>query len=89
MALEEIKSKDESNEGGHLENVDLHHSEIKINQDLMIDAVDGENHEHEMGIWTAVKSHPWACLWAFIMCFTIVSTSSNGASLNNADVFSI
>lgn len=36
-------------------------------------AVDGENREHEMGAWEAIKGHPWACLWAFIMCFTIVS----------------
>lgn len=41
--------------------------------DLLDDAYAGENREHEEGMWASVKSHPWACLWAFIMCFTIVS----------------
>ncbi|KAJ5794490.1 hypothetical protein N7457_001089 [Penicillium paradoxum] len=50
-------------------------SEVLVNQDLMNDAFDGENREHEMGTWQAVKSHPWACLWAFTMCFTIVMES--------------
>jgi len=57
-----IKPKDESSEG-----------EQVVNPDLLGDAVDGENREHEMSLWTAVKTHPWACLWAFTMCFTIVS----------------
>jgi len=55
----------------HGDQVDIHHSEILVNPDLMSDAVDGENREHEMGMWAAVKSHPWACLYAFIMCFTL------------------
>jgi SP family general alpha glucoside:H+ symporter-like MFS transporter len=65
-----IKPKDEVSEG---EQVDTLYPEILVNPDLMGDAVDGENREHEMGMWAAAKSHPWACLWAFIMCFTIVS----------------
>jgi len=52
---------------------DVLHEEVLVNEDLMNDAIDGENEEHAMGIWTAVKTHPWACLWAFTMCFTIVS----------------
>lgn len=40
---------------------------------LMKDALEGENREHQMGMWAAAKSHPRACLWAFIMCFTVVS----------------
>lgn len=48
-------------------------SEVLVNKDLMKDAFDGENREHEMTTWAAMKSHPWACLWAFTMCFTIVS----------------
>lgn len=43
--------------------------------DLLNDAFAGENKEHEMGVWEAFKKHPWACLWAFTMCFTIVSYS--------------
>ncbi|KAK2766270.1 hypothetical protein FQN54_007787 [Arachnomyces sp. PD_36] len=57
------------------EPVRVHQSEILANSDLINDAVDGENREHEMGVWAGVKSHPWACLWGFIMCFTIVMES--------------
>jgi SP family general alpha glucoside:H+ symporter-like MFS transporter len=70
MSSGTIKPKDEVYEG---EQVDTQYPEVLVNPDLMGDAVDGENREHEMGMWAAVKSHPWACLWAFIMCFTIVS----------------
>ena len=49
------------------------HSEILVNPDLMSDAFHGENREHEMGLWETAKNYPMACLWAFIMCFTIVS----------------
>lgn len=55
---------------------DVDHSEVLKNSDLMNDAFDGENREHELGVWEATKKHPWACFWAFIMCFTIVSTSN-------------
>ncbi|GLI73380.1 hypothetical protein PoHVEF18_001597 [Penicillium ochrochloron] len=54
---------------------DVLHSEKVTTSDLMGDAFDGENREHEMGVWEAAKSHPWACLWAFVMCFTIVMES--------------
>jgi SP family general alpha glucoside:H+ symporter-like MFS transporter len=47
-------------------------SEILANQDLLSSAYDGENREHNMGAWEAVKLHPMACFWAFIFCFTIV-----------------
>jgi hypothetical protein len=26
-----------------------------------------------MGTWESFKAYPWACFWAFLMCFTIVS----------------
>ncbi|KAM6529750.1 hypothetical protein FALCPG4_007878 [Fusarium falciforme] len=54
---------------------DVDHSEVLKNSDLMNDAFDGENREHELGVWEATKKHPWACFWAFIMCFTIVMES--------------
>jgi MFS transporter, SP family, general alpha glucoside:H+ symporter len=54
--------------------------EVLTNKDLMSDAFDGENREHEEGVWEAAKSHPWACMWAFIMCFTIVSQVSPDSS---------
>ncbi|KAH0841583.1 hypothetical protein AYO21_01182 [Fonsecaea monophora] len=54
------------------EKSDLDHAEVLVNPDLMSDAVDGEVREHGMTMWAAVKQHPWACLYAFIMCFTIV-----------------
>lgn len=68
-----IESKEDGPKGAH---VDVHNSDVLTNKDLMNDAFDGENQEHELGVWEAVKSHPWACLWAFTMCFTIVSCSS-------------
>ncbi|CAG9984146.1 unnamed protein product [Clonostachys byssicola] len=55
--------------------VDVKNSDVLANQDLMNDAFEGENHEHQQGVWEAVKAHPWACLWAFTMCFTIVMES--------------
>jgi MFS transporter, SP family, general alpha glucoside:H+ symporter len=55
--------------------VDVHASEVLANTDLLNDAYDGENREHAMSLWAAAKSHPKACVWAFIMCFTIVSLS--------------
>lgn len=60
-------------EKGKAKKVDVPHSDVLINQQLMNDAVDGENREHEMTMLTAVKEYPWACFWGFIMCFTIVS----------------
>lgn len=56
--------------------VDVPNSQVLGNKDLISDAIDGENQEHDMGVWEAVKTHPWACLWAFTMCFTIVSPFS-------------
>lgn len=53
--------------------VDVQHAEVLANPDLMKDAFAAEEREHEMGVWEAVKKHPKACFWAFIMCFTIVS----------------
>lgn len=60
---------------------DAHHIDAAGNKtladaDLMNDAFDGENEEHNQGLWQAVKTHPKACFWAFIMCFTIVSFPS-------------
>ncbi|KAF4976655.1 hypothetical protein FZEAL_6717 [Fusarium zealandicum] len=66
------EKKEETPEVGH---VDVDQSAVLKDSDLMNDAVDGENREHEEGVWEAVKSQPWACFWAFIMCFTIVMES--------------
>lgn len=52
----------------------VRHSEVLVNPTLMIDAFHGENREHEMTLWEAIKNYPMACFWAFIMCFTIVSS---------------
>ncbi|KAJ5506301.1 Major facilitator superfamily domain general substrate transporter [Penicillium expansum] len=59
----------------HGEKAAIEQSEVLVKSDLMTDAFDGENREHEMTTWAAMKSHPWACLWAFTMCFTIVMES--------------
>lgn len=62
---------------GKVDYVDHHeknamHSEL-LDDDLMRNAFAAENAEHEITAWQAVKSHPMACFWAFLMCFTIVS----------------
>lgn len=59
----------------HAEKPDVIHADILGNGEVMLDAYDGENREHEMTLWQSAKSHPWACFWAFTMCFTIVSPS--------------
>ena len=53
--------------------VDPSRAQILANLERMNDAIDGENSEHAEGMWAGFKKHPWACLWAFILCFTIVS----------------
>jgi SP family general alpha glucoside:H+ symporter-like MFS transporter len=54
---------------------DAHHqAEVLDDKDLMVDAFAAENREHEMTLWEAVKDHPMACFWAFVFCFTIVSS---------------
>jgi SP family general alpha glucoside:H+ symporter-like MFS transporter len=70
--MSSINEKDEQG------SVEVSHNEVKDpvvlgNRDLMNDAFDGENQEHQEGVWASAKAHPWACFWAFIMCFTIVS----------------
>ncbi|KGO72072.1 Major facilitator superfamily domain, general substrate transporter [Penicillium italicum] len=59
----------------HGEKAAIEQSEVMVKSDLMAEALDGENRELEMTTWVAMKSHPWACLWAFTMCFTIVMES--------------
>ena len=72
MSTEHVEPKSELEHHG-VGHVDVKHSEVLANQAIMHDAYDGENYEHQMGVWAAFKSHPMACMWAFIMCFTIVS----------------
>ncbi|KAF5987165.1 major facilitator superfamily transporter [Fusarium coicis] len=69
MSEQILKPKEEL---GH---ADFDHNEVLKNNDLMHDAFDAEQREHEQGVWAAAKAHPWACFWAFIMCFTIVMES--------------
>ena len=74
-----IDEKHEAHDAAQIDVKDLEErnvhlqSEVLVNPELMHDAFDGENREHEMGMWAAVKSHPMACFWAFIFSFTIVS----------------
>jgi hypothetical protein len=56
-----------------LQKHNVHQSEVLVDANLMSNAFDAENREHEMGVMEAVKMHPMACFWAFIFCFTIVS----------------
>ncbi|KAJ5618327.1 hypothetical protein N7528_006970 [Penicillium herquei] len=74
MAPDTEKSE-QSQKTEAMQPVDVHHAEVLGKSDLMNDALDGEQREHEMGVWEAAKRHPTACFWAFIMCFTIVMES--------------
>lgn len=67
-----------------LKEKDVGHSDVLVNPDLMHDAFDGENREHEMGVWEAVQTYPWACFWATLMCFTIVSALALPRGLSDA-----
>ena len=55
--------------------IDTRASVVLANNQLLADAYAGEDREHALGLWAAAKTHPKACCWAFIMCFTIVSLS--------------
>ncbi|EDU48598.1 maltose permease MAL61 [Pyrenophora tritici-repentis Pt-1C-BFP] len=62
-------------EDGNREKSMSQHADILVDKELMTDAQNAENREHEMTLWEAVKDHPMACFWAFIFCFTIVMES--------------
>lgn len=64
MSSATTKPQDEKHQGHQ---PDIYHPDILINADLMKDAVDGENREHDMGVWMAVRTYPCDCSWAFIM----------------------
>jgi SP family general alpha glucoside:H+ symporter-like MFS transporter len=64
----EVEKHEVNNEKHYL------NSGLLADQDLLAAAYEGENREHAMGAWEAVKLHPMACFWAFIFCFTIVRT---------------
>ncbi|KAB5535363.1 hypothetical protein GE09DRAFT_1250525 [Coniochaeta sp. 2T2.1] len=53
----------------------LEQSESPVRDLVNEDAYDGENYEHSLRTWMAAKAYPWACFWAFVMCFTIVMES--------------
>ncbi|KAJ4388943.1 hypothetical protein N0V93_006405 [Gnomoniopsis smithogilvyi] len=61
--------------GGNEKDVGFHKTDDFVDPNILNDAYQGENREHEMGSWEAAKKHPMACLWAFIFCFTIVMES--------------
>ena len=64
----------EANEKSYaVHHVDSQPTDVLHSTELMEDAFEGENREHAEGMWASVKKHPMACLWAFTMCFTIVS----------------
>ena len=60
--------------GGGARGHDILHDEVLTNEYLINDAIEAENAEHAMDMWSAAKKHLAACLWAFLMCFTIVSS---------------
>ncbi|KAJ5928322.1 hypothetical protein N7466_007278 [Penicillium verhagenii] len=75
MSAGSFDQKSEIEPKAEAQQIDVLHAEVLGNADLLKDAFEAENREHEMGVWENVKAHPWACLWAFTMCFTIVMES--------------
>lgn len=71
--LTETKPEAQHIDGHHSDDKNGHRPDIRGDQELLADAFQGENREHEMGMWEAFKEYPMACLWAFTMSFTIVS----------------
>lgn len=63
-----------------LKDHNIQNSEVLVDKELMTNAFEGENREHEETLWQAAKSHPMACFWAFIMCFTIVGATTGPQS---------
>ena len=53
----------------------VHPPDALVDKEMLTDAFQGENNEHQMGSWEAAKNYPTACFWAFIMAFTIVMES--------------
>lgn len=86
MASEKVSSSmiEQTEKSAHADSLDLNKAEVLVNQDVMNDAYDGENREHAEGMWASFKSHPMACLWAFIMCFTIVRLYQYACKQNNS-----
>jgi len=41
---------------------DILHDEVLTNEYLINDAIEAENAEHAMDMWSAAKKHPAACL---------------------------
>jgi SP family general alpha glucoside:H+ symporter-like MFS transporter len=72
------ESKHDATQVGDVDREKDYHerAEVLDDKELMSDAQNAENREHDMTIWEAVKDHPMACFWAFIFCFTIVSSSA-------------
>ena len=63
--------------GDDIREKDYHHqAEVLDDKDLMTDAQNAENRDHEMTMFQAIKDHPMACFWAFVFCFTIVGFSA-------------
>lgn len=67
--MNEKKLDPELNEQGVVQH------ETLDDKELLAASYEAETRENEMGVWEAVKEHPMACFWAFVFCFTIVSTT--------------
>jgi len=72
-----------------LKEKNIYHSEVLVDAYLLTDAFRGENREHEMSLWESVKSHPMACMWAFIFCFTIVSDTRESTRETRGDSYQV
>lgn len=58
------------------------HHENLTDKEIMANAFEAENREHQMGLMEAIKDYPMACFWAFVFCFTIVSRGAHSFERN-------
>lgn len=65
-----------------LEEKNTLHSEVLVNKDLMSNAFEGENAEHQETVWQAVKSHKMACFWAFVSTGSTLHTSPHTSTIS-------
>lgn len=75
--VDHIDSPAYHEKGGGVKHENVLDDDILHHPDALASAYDGENREHSMGVWEAVKLHPMACFWAFLFCFTIVRPLAN------------
>ncbi|KAJ7626928.1 maltose porter [Roridomyces roridus] len=64
-----------ADEKSSIDKAHIEHGDLKSAADYMGDAMEAEHAEYSMTVMEAVRAHPTACFWAFVMSFTIIMES--------------